>query len=127
MEDLGLPAIQKSYDLNRWLLGRVERMPRTWKFTLGDRLQTAAIDLNRALVEAAHAKSGERALFRASRLLEQLRLLVRLASDVGALSSRQYEFVARNNDEVGRMIGGWLRYTRANKRGNATSLSTTGA
>ena len=116
MEPPLLPAVQKAYDINRWLLPRVERFSRRYKFTLGDRLQTTAIDLCLALTEASHSGSKDRPLYRANRLLDQLRLLLRLACDVGELTTRQLEFVSAQNEELGRMIGGWLKAARGPRR-----------
>jgi len=110
-----LPIVQKAYDVNRWLLPRVERFPRRYKFTLGDRLQTTALDLCLALVEASHAQSKVRPLSRANRLLDQLRILLRLATDVEALTRRQLAYASRHNEELGRMIGGWLRASRTSR------------
>ena len=110
MEPALLPAVQKAYDLNRWLVPCVGRMLRTHKFTLGDRLQTTALDLCLALVEASHARAKDRPLHRAARLLDQLRLLLRLARDVGVITNRQLEYVSELNEELGRMIGGWQRW-----------------
>ncbi len=64
-----------------------------------------------ALVEASHARSKERPLHRANRLLDQLRILLRLAAEVEALSPRQLEYISGQNEELGRMIGGWLQAT----------------
>lgn len=108
-----LPAVQKAYDINRWLLPRVERFPHDFKFTLGDRLQTTGLDLTLALVEAAHAVRKDRALYRANRLLDQMRILLRLACDLEVLSVRQLAHVSTLNEELGRMIGGWLKSGRA--------------
>jgi len=116
-EDTLLPVIQKAYDVNLWLLQRVGKFPRQYKFTLGDRLQTTGLDLCLALVEASHSRSKERPLYRADRLLDQLRLLVRLASDVQALSQRQLAHVSSQNEELGRMIGGWFRASRTGEKG----------
>lgn len=63
-----LPVMQTAYDVASWLLPRVERIPRSYRFTLGDRIQRAALDLNLALVEASHSRSKERPLHRANRL-----------------------------------------------------------
>ncbi len=52
MEEHLLPAVQKAYDINRWLLPHVDGYSRRYKFTLGDRLQGTALDLCLALVEA---------------------------------------------------------------------------
>lgn len=108
-----LPIVQKAYDVNLWLLRRIEKFPRGYKFTLGDRLQTTALDLCLALVEASHARSKERPLHRANRLLDQLRILLRLATDVKVLSGRQLAYVSGQNEELGRMLGGWLRASRS--------------
>ena len=112
-----LPIVQKAYDVNRWLLPRVERFPRSYKFTVGDRLQTTALDLCLALIEASHARSKDRPLHRANRLLDELRILLRLARDVQALSPQQLAYVSLQNEELGRMIGGWLRASRSAREG----------
>lgn len=112
MDEKLLPAVQKAYDVNRWLLPQVERFTRAYKFTLGDRLQTTALDLCTSLVEAAHSQSKDRPLYRADRLLDQLRILLRLARDLGLLSARRHAYVGGHMEELGRMIGGWLRATR---------------
>lgn len=112
METAGLPAVQKAYDINRWLLPQVAGFTRKYKFSLGDRIQVTALDLCLALVEAGHARGKDRPLHRASRLLDQLRLLIRLARDLDLLCERRYHFVSVWVEELGRMIGGWLRATR---------------
>lgn len=118
MDDRLLPAVQKAYDLNRWLLPHLAKLPRAYKFTLGDRLQVTALDLCLALVEAGHASAKARPLYRADRLLDQLRLLLRLAHDLGLVPIQRYEHAAGRVDELGRMIGGWKRAT-AKRRDDA--------
>lgn len=113
MPDKLLPAVQRAYDLNRWLLPHVDDFPRKFKFTLGDRLQTAALDLCLTLVEASHASAPERPLYRANRQLDQVRLLARLSHDLHLLTPRRYEHLGAAIEELGRMIGGWLRYARS--------------
>ena len=111
-----LPAVQKAYDINRWLLPRVARLPKTYKFSLGSRLQDAALDLNLSLVEASYARAKDRPLYRASRLLGKRRLLLRLSRDLGVLSERQLLYISAANDELGQMIGGWLRQYGSQRR-----------
>ena len=41
--------------------------------------------------------------------LELLRCQVRLAQELGYLPFKKYEHWARCNDEIGRMIGGWIK------------------
>lgn len=116
MSDGLLPVVQKAYDLARWLLPLVESFPRKFKFTLGDRLQATVLDLCLTLVEASHAQAPERPLYRADRLLDQLRLLGRLSYDLRVVPLRRYERLSETVEELGRMIGGWLRHTRQGVR-----------
>ena len=90
------PVISKLYDLILWLMGQVPKFPRSHRFVLGDRIQTLVLDVLDLLK-------------RASLELEKLRYLIRLSRDLNFLSVRRYQFVATQIDEVGRMVGGWLR------------------
>jgi len=124
MEERLLPAVQKAYDITKWLIPLVERFPRTYKFTLGDRIQTTALDLCLALVEGGHARSKERPLHRADRLLDQLRLLARLSWEFHLMSLQQYEHLTGLIEELGRMIGGWLRFATTEGSRHATAGET---
>ncbi len=103
------PIIQKAYDLSLWLLPKVERFPRTYRFTIGDRITTTMLDLLTALVEAAYASKRELPLERAIRNLNSLRFLMRLSKDLKLLSMESYGFSAGLIEELGRMAGGWRK------------------
>lgn len=124
MDEALLPAVQKAYDICLWLTARVARFPRQHKFTLGDRLETTALDLILALVEASHASAKDRALYRADRLLDQLRVLLRLGRDMGLVTTRQQEFISAWTDELGRMLGGWFRSARTRAVPASATLGT---
>ncbi len=51
------------------------------------------------------------ALEEAQAHLDQARFLVRLSTDLGHLSKRQYQFAAERLAEIGRLLGGWIRAT----------------
>ncbi|MDT0499713.1 MULTISPECIES: diversity-generating retroelement protein Avd [unclassified Halomonas] len=46
--------------------------------------------------------------------LDLLRSLVRVAMDLGFLPYRQYRLWAEHLHEIGRMVGGWLRWIKSN-------------
>jgi hypothetical protein len=50
------PAVEARYQLLGWLMQTVERFPRSQKFLLGDRIQTAALDVLDALIEATYTR-----------------------------------------------------------------------
>ncbi|MBI3450061.1 MAG: diversity-generating retroelement protein Avd [Acidobacteria bacterium] len=103
------PVVGKAYDLVLWLVPVIDRLPRARRFTLGERLESSALELLESLTEAAYRKDKLDALARASRSLQRLRLLVRLSKDLEALDLRRYAHASERIDEVGRMIGGWSK------------------
>lgn len=103
------PIVQKAYDLSLWLLPKVERFSRTYRFTIGDRITTTMLDLLTALVEAAYSARREAPLDRAIRDLNCLRFLMRLSKDLNLLSVESYGFAAGLIEELGRMAGGWRK------------------
>lgn len=103
------PALEKWYQFLRWLVPTVEKFPRAQKFTLGDRIQSGALDVLERLIEATYSRQAMPILGQANLGLEKLRFLFRLASDLHLLDLRRYEFAARAIDEVGRLVGGWLK------------------
>ena len=45
--------------------------------------------------------------------LNSFRIFVRLAKEVKAIDNKKYVLLQENTDEVGRMLGGWIRSTRS--------------
>jgi four helix bundle protein len=109
VKDEAPPVIQKTYEFVLWLVKKVEGFPRSHRFTVGDRLTSTSLDLLSALVEAAYSKEKEPRLEAASRSVNSIRYLLRLAKDLKLISVDSYGFSAGSLDEVGRMVGGWRK------------------
>jgi hypothetical protein len=103
------PALEAMYRFILWLVPTVDKFPRSQKFLLGDRIQSTALDVLERLVEATYTRARRPALLAANLGLEKLRLLFRLAAELRHLDQRRYEHAARSLDEVGRLVGGWMR------------------
>ena len=41
--------------------------------------------------------------------IEKLRIFLRLAKDLSFLSFKRYELLSARLDEIGRMLGGWIK------------------
>jgi four helix bundle protein len=106
------PVLEKAYQFVLWVVPTVEKFPRAQKFLIGDRIQTAALDVMEHLIEAAYSREKLAILNRANLQLEKLRYLFRLSFDLRMLDMRRYEFASRALDEIGRMLGGWLKTQR---------------
>ena len=101
------------YQFLLWLVPAVEKFPRSQKFLLGDRIQQTALDVLERLITATYTRSRGNLLNEANIGIEKLRILFRLATDLRYVDLRRYEHAARRLDEVGRLIGGWMKANRA--------------
>lgn len=108
------PIFSRTYDLTRWILQATEHFPRSQRFVLAQRLQSATFDLHEALLAAGLSARGRQTehLDRADVELAKVRLYLRLALDMEWLSMGQYEHASRMADEIGRLLGGWRRHDR---------------
>lgn len=104
----------RTFDLLTWLLPRCEKLPKAQRYLVVQRLGDAALDFQEALFHA-NAHRGEQRLAylrQADGYLGVLRLYLRLAYQWGWLSSGQYEHVSKKVEEIGRLLGGWLRQSQ---------------
>lgn len=92
-----------------WLFQRTADFPRRLRASLTTRIELTCLDVHQALVDARFARDRAGALDCANADLDRLRLLLRLARDLGCLAARQAEHAFLAIDEVGRMVGGWKR------------------
>ena len=108
----GGPALEKTYRFLLWVVPALEKFPRSQRFLLGDRIETTALAVLEGLVEATYSRQVETTLRQVNLALERLRFLFRLSKDLHYLDLKRYEYVAREIDEIGRLVGGWLRTAR---------------
>lgn len=92
-----------------WLLDTTEKLPKKVRFTLASRIDSLALDVLEDLVEARYTRRKGEILRRANLRLEKLRVLLRLCHGRRLVAHAAYEHAARQIDEVGRMLGGWLK------------------
>ena len=106
-----LPVVQKTYELLLWMAPTIQKLPRSHRFVLGERLESSLYRLLEDLVRARFAKPDARAelLADADATLHVLRFQVRLAHDLKLLDTRRYEHAAGRFAELGAMVGGWRK------------------
>jgi hypothetical protein len=108
-----LNVITKTYDLILWSCHHTGRFPRNHRFVLGERIERNLYDLPETLVRAKYTKQRQELLEQANLRLEILRFQVRLAKDLQCLKVESYGFAAKAIDEIGRLVGGWLKSNKA--------------
>ncbi len=107
------PIFVKTYDWSLWLFGKTAHFPKRFRHSLTERLERDTLELERALVEANGARSKERMrrLEKADAILDALRLNVRRSFDLQCMARNSYEFAAKSLNEIGCLLGAWLRST----------------
>lgn len=108
-----LPVIQKVYDLILWYIPHVNKMPRSHKFGLGDRISATLYTILESLIEARYDRERVDLLKRINIYIEKLRYQTRLMKDFGVFDVRRYEYASGMILELGRMVGGWIKQQEA--------------
>ena len=104
-----LLVITKTYDLILWSCNHTGRFPRQHRFVLGERLERTLYDLLETLIQAKYSRDRKPLLDDANLKLEILRFQMRLAKDLQCLQVKSYGFAAKQIDEIGKFVGGWLK------------------
>src|SRR4051794_17889640 len=104
-----LIVLTKTYDLVLWSALHTSRFPRSHRFVLGERIERNLYDLLESLIQARYTREHRGLLMQANLTLEVLRIQMRLAKDLQCLKTTSYGFAARALDEIGRLVGGWLK------------------
>jgi hypothetical protein len=110
-----LPIFVKWVDFLKWLLLTTEKFPKKARFTFSDRINRLALDLLDDLIEARYSRQKTVALKRANLSLEKIRVLLRISFEIRLLPFKAYEHSMVSINEVGRMLGGWLKQQEAGK------------
>ena len=105
------PVYAVLVDLVGWTLDRTASLPKSHRFTFGERIDRLTLDCLELVVEAIYASPDKKGapLRRVNLNLEKLRVFWRLICDRRWISQQQLLYVSLRLDEIGRMIGGWLK------------------
>ncbi len=108
-----LSIIQKTYDLIRWYVPILNRLPKNHKFTLGERIINGLYALLEGLIKARYAKQKLAQLELLNTHLDILRYQTRLLLDFQLISVKRYECVIRLIEEIGVELGGWIKQQKS--------------
>ncbi len=103
--------LNKSFDFWKALFPALAKLPKNYKFNLGDRAQSIASEVVELLLEAYFSPPEHKRdqLTRANIKIEILRRYLRLMFELGLYTSTTYGRFSEMLDEIGRMVGGWIK------------------
>lgn len=105
-----IPIYELTYKLLLWLFPLINKFPKTQRFVLGQQIQNTALNILTEILFANTEKDKLPKLKLISTKLDALRILIRLAKDLKFISIKQYEYAATQINEIGKMLGGWIRF-----------------
>jgi hypothetical protein len=110
---LDLPVIQKTYDLVKWYVPILNRLPRNHRFTLGERIINGLYDLLEGLIFARYSRDKLETLEKLNIRLDLLRHQTRLLLDFELMESKRYEYVGKLFNDIGLELGGWIKHQKS--------------
>lgn len=105
------PVYALLVELTGWTLDRTASLPKSQRFTFGERVDRLTLDCLELVIAAIWSppKAKVAPLQQVNLNLEKLRVFWRLICDRRWISAQQLLFVSQKLDEIGRMVGGWLK------------------
>lgn len=104
-----LIIFQKVYDLILWMYPLINKFPKNQRFVLGQQLENTLLEILKGTIQANQERNKLEILKQVSINLDKFRILYRLAKDLRFMSVRQYQFGAEKINEVGKILGGWMK------------------
>ena len=104
-----LPIIQKTYDLILWCIPHLNKIPRSFKFTLGERLQSGLYYFLEKLILARYSRQRLEILEELNARLDVIRFQIRFLLDFKIFNIARYEYASNMVTEIGKSLGGWIK------------------
>lgn len=114
MNELDIPIFKKSYDLYKDFYTLRLSVPKQDRYTLWQKCENLLIEVLEGILFASQQSKLEKlpTLEKTSVKLNFLRVCIRLMKDIKAIDAKKYVIIEANLDEIGRMLGGWIKSTK---------------
>ena len=111
MNEFDIPIFKKSYDLYKTFHEYHRLIPKKDRFTTFERSENVLLDIMSGIFRASGQSKKEKisTLEQVSVNLNLFRVFIRLMKDTKGIDNKKYTVVQSEVDEIGRMLGGWIR------------------
>lgn len=112
-----IPVLNKSYELYKLFHEYRKVIPKQDRFTIYERSEHVILGTIELLLEASYGNRERKmiTLEKASVKLNVLRFLIRLMKETKTFDLKKYVVLESVIDEIGRMLGGWIRSLNTSK------------
>lgn len=106
-----LPIIGKLTEAYKRWQDFLPNFPNPSRYTLGSKIDTFFIEVIESVVISTHLAKEEKLpyLNQATTKLDLLKFFLQIAWQIRAIDNKKYLILSGDLDEIGRMLGGWIR------------------
>ena len=111
MNDSDVPILRKIHELYKTFHEYRTLVPKHERFSIYERSENVLIDVLEYVLEASYAQKERKSILleKASVKLNIFRFFIRLMKESKTFDLRKYTLLQSIIDEIGRMLGGWIR------------------
>lgn len=115
MDEFDIPIFKKVYELYKTVHQYRTSVPKQDRHTIWQRCENTVLEILEGILLASQLSKKEKlpALEKTSLKVNLFRVVVRLAHDTKAIDSSKHVQLQEMTDEVGRMLGGWIKQTKS--------------
>lgn len=114
MNEFDIPILKKSYELYKTFYGYRNNVLRQDRYTLWQKTENLILEITEDIFLASFMSKSEKlpVLEKMSIKLNGLKVFIRLLKELKILDNSKYLALQEAIDEIGRMLGGWIKSTR---------------
>ncbi|TSC55832.1 MAG: hypothetical protein Greene071421_568 [Parcubacteria group bacterium Greene0714_21] len=114
MNDFDIPIFKRTYELYKTFYGYRATVTKQDRYTIWQRCENIILDILESILLASQTYKTEKLpiLEKVSLKLNFLRVFLRLMKEVKTIDNRKYMTLEELVDEIGRMLGGWIKSTK---------------
>ena len=114
MDELDIPIFKKTYELYKEFYTLRNSVARQDRYTIWQRCENLILDILENILWASQLSKTEKLpiLEKTSLRLNFLRVFFRLCKEIKVLDNKKYCRLEEDVDEIGRMLGGWIKSTK---------------
>lgn len=107
-------VLKKTYELYKQIYFQTDKFPKRNRYTIGIKIENTLLELIEiiSLANIQISSLREPILHKASAKCDTSKILFRLSYDLNLISDRQYIELSSKISEIGKMLGGWIKFTR---------------
>lgn len=114
MDNFDTPIFKKTYELYKTFYSYRSAVPRQDRYTIWQKTESFLLDILEGILFASQIQKSEKVLVldKISSKLNLLRVFIRLMKEIKAIDNKKYTALENSVDEIGRMLGGWIRSSK---------------